>query len=191
MITVPGHKRYPVQVRQVSCEGLRQPDHRRGSGSVECAISRLSSLLRLRVQQFTAGVTPRWRTLSACSAVRSFSRLRRPPLRSLKPCADFEPVKQIFLEENYRSTGAILGAALAVVKQGAILFSAHSAGAKTSTQTRNASTSLSKLPTPPAPPSSSTAHPTRTKKRRTLRRRSSTSSRTREDRSISATARSC
>ncbi|SCZ97874.1 BZ3500_MvSof-1268-A1-R1_Chr3-3g06427 [Microbotryum saponariae] len=31
---------------------------------------------------------------------------------------DFKPVKQIFLEENYRSTGAILGAALAVVRQG-------------------------------------------------------------------------
>ncbi|SCV74703.1 BQ2448_7732 [Microbotryum intermedium] len=30
---------------------------------------------------------------------------------------DFKPVKQIFLEENYRSTGAILGAALAVVRQ--------------------------------------------------------------------------
>lgn len=33
--------------------------------------------------------------------------------------AEFHPVKQIFLEENYRSTGAILGAALAVVRQGA------------------------------------------------------------------------
>ncbi|GEM08958.1 ATP-dependent DNA helicase [Rhodotorula toruloides] len=32
-------------------------------------------------------------------------------------CADFHPVRQIFLEENYRSTGAILGAALAVVRQ--------------------------------------------------------------------------
>ncbi|ORY73640.1 P-loop containing nucleoside triphosphate hydrolase protein [Leucosporidium creatinivorum] len=30
---------------------------------------------------------------------------------------DFAPVQQIYLEENYRSTGAILGAALAVVRQ--------------------------------------------------------------------------
>ncbi|GAA5988890.1 hypothetical protein JCM11641_002112 [Rhodosporidiobolus odoratus] len=30
---------------------------------------------------------------------------------------DFAPVKQVFLETNYRSTGAILGAALAVVRQ--------------------------------------------------------------------------
>ncbi|GAA6051585.1 hypothetical protein JCM3770_003484 [Rhodotorula araucariae] len=34
-----------------------------------------------------------------------------------KMLKDFSPVKQIFLEENYRSTGAILGAALAVVRQ--------------------------------------------------------------------------
>ncbi|GAA5937445.1 hypothetical protein JCM3775_006616 [Rhodotorula graminis] len=34
-----------------------------------------------------------------------------------KMLKEFEPVKQIFLEENYRSTGAILGAALAVVRQ--------------------------------------------------------------------------
>ena len=32
--------------------------------------------------------------------------------------ADFKPTEQIFLEENYRSTGRILGASLAVVKQG-------------------------------------------------------------------------
>lgn len=31
---------------------------------------------------------------------------------------DFQPVQQIFLEQNYRSTGAILGAALAIVRQG-------------------------------------------------------------------------
>ena len=30
---------------------------------------------------------------------------------------EFHPVQQVFLEQNYRSTGAILGAALAVVKQ--------------------------------------------------------------------------
>ncbi len=30
---------------------------------------------------------------------------------------EFHPVEQVFLEQNYRSTGAILGAALAVVKQ--------------------------------------------------------------------------
>ncbi|BGP43735.1 ATP-dependent DNA helicase srs2 [Rhodotorula kratochvilovae] len=34
-----------------------------------------------------------------------------------KMLKDFHPVRQIFLEENYRSTGAILGAALAVVQQ--------------------------------------------------------------------------
>ncbi|GAA6025159.1 hypothetical protein JCM10207_008919 [Rhodosporidiobolus poonsookiae] len=34
-----------------------------------------------------------------------------------KMLVDFKPVKQVFLEQNYRSTGAILGAALAVVKQ--------------------------------------------------------------------------
>ncbi|GAA5834422.1 hypothetical protein JCM11251_007984 [Rhodosporidiobolus azoricus] len=34
-----------------------------------------------------------------------------------KMLEDFKPVKQIFLEQNYRSTGAILGAALAVVRQ--------------------------------------------------------------------------
>ncbi|PRQ70529.1 hypothetical protein AAT19DRAFT_11278 [Rhodotorula toruloides] len=34
-----------------------------------------------------------------------------------KMLKDFHPVRQIFLEENYRSTGAILGAALAVVRQ--------------------------------------------------------------------------
>ncbi|GAA5891913.1 hypothetical protein JCM6882_007403 [Rhodosporidiobolus microsporus] len=34
-----------------------------------------------------------------------------------KMLTDFKPVKQIFLEQNYRSTGAILGAALAVVRQ--------------------------------------------------------------------------
>ncbi|BGP20389.1 ATP-dependent DNA helicase srs2 [Rhodosporidiobolus nylandii] len=34
-----------------------------------------------------------------------------------KMLKDFQPVKQIFLEQNYRSTGAILGAALAVVRQ--------------------------------------------------------------------------
>ncbi|GJN94058.1 hypothetical protein Rhopal_007122-T1 [Rhodotorula paludigena] len=34
-----------------------------------------------------------------------------------KMLKEFHPVKQIFLEENYRSTGAILGAALAVVRQ--------------------------------------------------------------------------
>ncbi|GAA6042157.1 hypothetical protein JCM8097_004990 [Rhodosporidiobolus ruineniae] len=34
-----------------------------------------------------------------------------------KMLSDFKPVKQIFLEQNYRSTGAILGAALAVVRQ--------------------------------------------------------------------------
>lgn len=32
--------------------------------------------------------------------------------------ADFKPTEQIFLEENYRSTGRILAASLAVVKQG-------------------------------------------------------------------------
>lgn len=32
--------------------------------------------------------------------------------------ADFKPIRQVFLEQNYRSTGAILGAALAVVRQG-------------------------------------------------------------------------
>lgn len=31
---------------------------------------------------------------------------------------EFQPCRQIFLEQNYRSTGAILGAALAVVRQG-------------------------------------------------------------------------
>ncbi|GAA5859197.1 hypothetical protein JCM8547_008911 [Rhodosporidiobolus lusitaniae] len=34
-----------------------------------------------------------------------------------KMLQDFKPVRQIFLEQNYRSTGAILGAALAVVRQ--------------------------------------------------------------------------
>jgi DNA helicase-2/ATP-dependent DNA helicase PcrA len=33
---------------------------------------------------------------------------------------DFQPCRQIFLEQNYRSTGAILGAALAVVRQGKV-----------------------------------------------------------------------
>ncbi|KWU42477.1 UvrD/REP type DNA helicase [Rhodotorula sp. JG-1b] len=34
-----------------------------------------------------------------------------------KMLKDFKPVQQIFLEQNYRSTGAILGAALAIVRQ--------------------------------------------------------------------------
>ncbi|GAA5881915.1 hypothetical protein JCM3774_001294 [Rhodotorula dairenensis] len=34
-----------------------------------------------------------------------------------KMLKDFQPVRQVFLEQNYRSTGAILGAALAVVRQ--------------------------------------------------------------------------
>ncbi|GAA5902404.1 ATP-dependent helicase [Sporobolomyces salmoneus] len=34
-----------------------------------------------------------------------------------KMVKDFQPCRQIFLEQNYRSTGAILGAALAVVRQ--------------------------------------------------------------------------
>ena len=44
------------------------------------------------------------------------------------PNADFKPVQQIFLEQNYRSTGAILGAALAIVRQGKLcesLTSSH------------------------------------------------------------------
>jgi DNA helicase-2/ATP-dependent DNA helicase PcrA len=37
-----------------------------------------------------------------------------------KMVKDFQPCRQIFLEQNYRSTGAILGAALAVVRQGKV-----------------------------------------------------------------------
>lgn len=33
---------------------------------------------------------------------------------------DFVGTEQIFLEENYRTTGAILGAALAIVRQGTL-----------------------------------------------------------------------
>ncbi|GAA6006862.1 hypothetical protein JCM11491_003209 [Sporobolomyces phaffii] len=50
-----------------------------------------------------------------------------------KMVKDFSPCRQIFLEQNYRSTGAILGAALAVVRQDTkrinkSLHSSHPAG---------------------------------------------------------------
>lgn len=43
-----------------------------------------------------------------------------------KMVTEFQPCRQIFLEQNYRSTGAILGAALAVVRQG--MLSLHFLG---------------------------------------------------------------
>lgn len=91
-----------------------------------------------RATQSMGGGTPRLRTSRRCSRVRgpsssvplscAHSRLRAEPdaacltYAMLRLRAEFHPVKQIFLEQNYRSTGAVLGAALAVVRQGALLL---------------------------------------------------------------------
>jgi hypothetical protein len=84
--------------------------------------------------QSTVGVTLRSRTWRRCLKVRPFPPLQVVPPRNRRllhlpiqlitlsspPSTDFKPVKQVFLEQNYRSTGAILGAALAVVRQGVL-----------------------------------------------------------------------
>lgn len=132
-LAVPGHEQRPVRARQAHRRLVGLAHGRRRPGPVECVV--LAALPARRAEPL-ADACPSffpsvygWRNaeienlekmLKGASSrrCRSGHALRSPTL-TLPLHAEFEPVKQIFLEENYRSTGAILGAALAVVRQGA------------------------------------------------------------------------
>ena len=65
--------------------------------------------------QYTAGVRRKSKICQRCVNVTTF---KIPRFHRCLRSVDFPTTEQIFLEQNYRSTGSILSASLAIVAQG-------------------------------------------------------------------------